>query len=77
MSRRGRRARLARLDDAERLAADPEGRALALWAERDEWVGREGTRGWEIESARRRRIRTAAVALRWRSALWQNGRRAA
>ena len=76
MSRAGRRARLARLEAAERLAADPEGRALAMCADRDEWVRREGTRGWEIESARRRRIRTEVAAARWRSALWQNRRAA-
>jgi hypothetical protein len=74
MSRAGRRARLARLEAAESVTADV---AQAMFAERDEWVWRVGTRGWEIESARRRRIRTEVAATRWRSALWQNGRRAA
>ena len=74
MSRAGRRGRLARLEAAERVSADVSDDA---GADRAEWVWRVGTRGWEIEQARRRGIRTQVTAARWRSALWRNQRQAA
>ena len=79
MSRAGRRARLARLVAAEQPVVDPTEaeRTAALIADRDEWLRRAGTVGWQAEQCRRRKIRTEVAATRWRSALWQNGRRAA
>jgi len=82
VSRAGRRARQFRAEaaglwdaPARKVAAPPPPReiqvALALWADRDEWVWREGIRGWEAEQARRRGIRNQIARAKRLAVLWR------
>lgn len=88
MSRVGRRARRERLEaeglwvaPARKVAPLPPPReiqvAIAMQADRAEWVEREGTRGWEAEQCRRRAARIAASRTRRLAVLWRGDRRRA
>ena len=86
MSRGGRRARQARLEadglwgpmKAARVAPLPPPReiqvALALQADRDEWVWRVGITGWEAEQASRRHARSMLARDKRLTALWKVSR---
>jgi hypothetical protein len=82
MSRAGRRARRTRLEaeglwvvPARKVAPLPPPReiqvALAMHADRDEWVWRAGTCGWEAEQARRRHARNLAARAKRLAVLWR------
>jgi hypothetical protein len=45
--------------------------AVTLWADRDEWVWRVGTLGWEAEKNRRRAARIQASREKRQAALWK------
>jgi len=89
MSRAGRRMRQVRAEaaglweaPARKVAALPPPReiqvALALWADRDEWVARVGLVGWDAEQARRRSIRNQVARAKRLAVLWRgDGERAA
>jgi hypothetical protein len=81
MSRAGRRARQKRLTTdglweapAAKVARLPAPRevqvALAMQADRDEWVWRVGITGWEAEQCRRRHARSMVARGKRLTALW-------
>ena len=85
MSRAGRRARRERLAPAglweapaAKVARLPPSReiqvALALQADRDEWVWRVGITGWEAEQASRRHARSMLARDKRLTALWKVSR---